>query len=233
MAVSRSIVLTTLLAVVGLSSVGCTDWEKKYKELNVEYQDLTAKYNGCQDQLQAVRMQASESQTAVNDLRMQLNSTQSELARTRSDLQDAQAKLSEGGPEPGPGPIEVGEGRPLYKETVGSDVLFSAGRATLTAAGQRALDSVVSTLKVSYAGHTVRVYGYTDSDPIVKTKKLWQDNLDLSANRAMAVTRYLISRGIDADRVETVAMGETNPVASNATKAGKAKNRRVEIIVVK
>jgi len=80
---------------------------------------------------------------------------------------------------------------------------------------------------------TVRVMGYSDSDPIVKTKKLWKDNLDLSANRAMEVTRYLWSRGIPAERIETVGMGSTHFVQPNKTKAGKAANRRVEIHVVK
>jgi flagellar motor protein MotB len=79
----------------------------------------------------------------------------------------------------------------------------------------------------------VQVYGFTDNDPIVKTKKLWEDNLDLSANRAMMVTRELIRHGIAANRVETIAMGSTHPVASNSDKAGKAKNRRVEIVAIK
>jgi chemotaxis protein MotB len=80
---------------------------------------------------------------------------------------------------------------------------------------------------------TVRVMGYTDSDPIVKTKNLWKDNLDLSANRAMEVTRHLWSKGISAEHIETVAMGATHFMGPNTTKAGKAGNRRVEISVVK
>ena len=113
-----------------------------------------------------------------------------------------------------------------------SDVLFASGRASLTAAGKKALSSIVATLNRSYSGRIVRVYGHTDGDPIRKSKKLWLDNLDLSANRAMSVARYLIANGVKAANVETVAMGETRPVASNKTKAGKARNRRVEIIVI-
>ena len=78
----------------------------------------------------------------------------------------------------------------------------------------------------------MRVYGYTDSDPIKRSARLWKDNLDLSANRAMAVTRELRKLGIPAESIETVAMGATRSVAPNRTKADKAKNRRVEIVVV-
>jgi flagellar motor protein MotB len=119
------------------------------------------------------------------------------------------------------------------KIAVGSDVLFSPGRATLTRAGQQALSPIAGALAGQYAGLPVRVYGYTDADPIRKSRKLWKDNLDLSANRAMAVTRYLISRGVPRDSIETIAMGDTHFVASNKGKASKAKNRRVEIFVVK
>ena len=116
---------------------------------------------------------------------------------------------------------------------LGSDILFASGQATLTTAGKKAIDEIAKDLTSRYAGQLVRVYGYTDSDPIKRSKKLWKDNLDLSANRAMAVPRYLISRGIKADRIETIAMGATHYVAANSTKAAKAKNRRVEIFVIK
>jgi flagellar motor protein MotB len=79
----------------------------------------------------------------------------------------------------------------------------------------------------------VRVIGYTDNDPIRKTRNLWEDNLDLSANRAMTVVRHLREQGIDAEKLTACGRGETNPVTPNTSTANKAKNRRVEIIVIK
>lgn len=117
--------------------------------------------------------------------------------------------------------------------TVGSDILFSPGRASLRASGKRALGRIVSELNGRYSGMPVRVYGFTDSDPIRRSKKLWKDNLDLSSNRAMAVVRYLIQRGVPKENIESIGMGDSNPIAGNTSKAGKAKNRRVEIVVVK
>lgn len=116
--------------------------------------------------------------------------------------------------------------------TLGGHMLFPSGSATLTAEGKSALNKVANDLKSTYSGRTVRVYGFTDSSPIVKTKNLWEDNLDLSANRAMAVVRYLWAHGVSKEKIETVAMGDAHPLASNGTAEGKKKNRRVEIFVI-
>lgn len=103
----------------------------------------------------------------------------------------------------------------------------------LRSSGKRALGRITDELNGRYAGLPVRIYGYTDSDPIRRSKKFWKDNLDLSSNRAMAVVRYLISRGVPKENIESIGMGDSNPVASNSSKSGKSKNRRVEIVVVK
>ncbi len=216
--------LMVVLIGVALSSVGCTDWKKKYQSLEVQYQELNTKHNTLTDQNKAVRMQLAQTEADKAALGNTLKQREGELATANSTID--QMKLQTGAPRPG-GEITV------YKKTVGSDILFSAGRATLTTGGKRALNSIVATIRGSYPGMTVRVYGYTDNDPIRRTKKLWKDNLDLSANRAMAVTRYLRSKRLDAERIETVAMGQTNPVASNSSKASKARNRRVVIVVIK
>lgn len=112
--------------------------------------------------------------------------------------------------------------------TVGGDILFGSGKAALTDAGKHRLDQIAKDLKTTYAGRPVRIYGHTDTDPI--TKSNWDDNLELSANRAMAVTRYLRTKGINTKLVETIAMGEYHPEPGAKD---KAKNRRVEIFVVK
>ncbi|MDG6777132.1 OmpA family protein [Thiomicrorhabdus sp. zzn3] len=73
----------------------------------------------------------------------------------------------------------------------------------------------------------IKVTGHTDSAGTAAY------NQGLSERRAAAVKTYLESKGIDGSRIETVGMGESAPVATNKTKAGRAENRRVEIEVVK
>jgi outer membrane protein OmpA-like peptidoglycan-associated protein len=213
-----------VITIVAISSVGCVDWKKKYMELQTQYAELNTKHNTLTEQNNAIRMQLAEVESERGRIQTELQTATGKLTAAEAEA----GRLRTGQPPTGTD-VRTGGERTLYKTTVGSDILFSSGRATLTDPGKRALDSVIATLKSSYPNMTVRVYGYTDNDPIVKTKNLWQDNLDLSANRAMAVTRYLWSKGITASHVETVAMGEAHPVST----ANKAKNRRVEITVVK
>ena len=109
--------------------------------------------------------------------------------------------------------------------TVPGDVLFDAGRATLKESSKATLNKIAGTIKSKYAGKHIYVDGYTDSDPITKTKSLWRDNLDLSAARARAVMDYLKTQGIDASNLEIRAFGSAKP------KASKEASRRVELVV--
>jgi chemotaxis protein MotB len=110
-------------------------------------------------------------------------------------------------------------------------ILFAPGSAKLKRATSSELDHIYSVIRERYSGRQIDVVGHTDSDPIRKTKNLWEDNWDLSAGRALTVLRYLVGKGIPPQQIRAVACGESRPVASNATAAGKAKNRRVEIVV--
>ena len=211
--------LTAVLLAASLANLGCSDKVKKelaqvksdYNQLNVKYQDLQRD------------LAASEARNV--DLETQLNSKSAELAAANSELASLKAEAgtaTAATPQPPKAAMRV---------TLAADVLFNAGRATLSQAGIARLRSVVATIKSQHPNATVHVYGYTDSDPIKSSAKLWKDNLDLSANRAMAVSRHLRRLQIAPEKIETIAMGATNFVASNTTAAGKAKNRRVEIAV--
>jgi chemotaxis protein MotB len=215
----------SFLAAV-LSTVGCCDKEKKLIEaLNADNKKLL-------DTKTAMQSENASLKARQQDLLDQMDAKDAELLSANQKIANLEAQAATKPAEPAKsGEWDVG----LHADRVSltGDILFSSGRATLTAAGRATLNRVVATLRAKYVGMPVRVYGYTDSDPIRVTKKLWTDNLDLSANRAMAVARYLRSAGISADQIETIAMGESRPVASNSSRGGKAKNRRVEIVVIK
>jgi OmpA-OmpF porin, OOP family len=84
------------------------------------------------------------------------------------------------------------------------------------------LDEVVATLK-RYPGFKVEVAGHTDS------ASSDAHNLDLSQRRAKAVMDYFVGKGVEADRLSAKGYGEAEPIADNATAAGRAQNRRVEL----
>jgi len=113
--------------------------------------------------------------------------------------------------------------------TLPNAILFDSGKSELKKATIAELDHIRSVLSEKYAGRQVDVVGHTDTDPIVKSK--WKDNWELSAQRSLTVTRYLIQRGMSEKEVRAIGCGESRPVAPNTSAANKAKNRRVEIVV--
>lgn len=211
-------VLTVVLLAAGLATVGCqNEYKEQLKAMEQEYNGLQLKHQGLQNDLAA-------SDVEKGRLTARLNEKDRELTAARVQI----ASLDKQAEQPGPPPPRPA----VAKFTLASDILFAPGRARLSTKGAARLRQVAATIKNRHSDDLVRVCGFTDSDPISRSAKLWKDNLDLSANRAMAVTRELRKLGISAENLETVAMGATHFVAPNTAAAGKAKNRRVEILVL-
>lgn len=110
------------------------------------------------------------------------------------------------------------------KLNVPSDVSFDTGRADIKPELRSVLDQFAQGLK-SQPNTLVRVIGHTDSTGSDAV------NNPLSERRAESVRSYLVDRGVAGSRIETAGRGSREPIASNATTEGKAKNRRVEIFL--
>lgn len=166
-----------------------------------------------------------------------------EVARLQQEVMRLKMESRSAAVQPGPGPaaasntgfeaisgVEAIQGAGTVTVRVSGDVLFRSGQATLSSAAQSTLSRIANTLQSRYAGKQIRVEGHSDSDPIRKSK--WRDNYELSTARAEAVRDYLAQQGVPRGNMQVIGRGPDDPVASNSTQAGKARNRRVEIIVV-
>jgi chemotaxis protein MotB len=215
-----------LVAVIGLAGAlvaGCG--QQQLEERNV-----------------ALSKQLEQTLQQNADLQAQNETLKEQNLALNTELEKARARLAGQGPEKGP--IKGQRPKPEFGEgvetamvgeslhvTLPETVLFASGKVDLKAESKKVLGHVAAVLNKDYATAKIRVEGHTDSTPIAKTRKYWQDNLDLSCNRAMAVVRFLNSKGVDPKRTYAAGWGAYKPLASNESAAGRAKNRRVVIVV--
>ena len=134
-------------------------------------------------------------------------------------------KAVEAPPAPKAAPAPAPQTPAASKVTYAADAFFDFDKATLKPAGKAKLDDLVGKVKGINLEVIIAV-GHTDS--------VGSDvyNQKLSVKRAESVKAYLVSKGIEKNRIYTEGKGEKQPVADNKTSEGRAKNRRVEIEVV-
>lgn len=101
-------------------------------------------------------------------------------------------------------------------------IQFDLGKATIKPVSHKILNEIVDILN-EYSDYNMTIDGYTDNTGTAER------NLELSRERAASVMNYFVSKGIDAGRLKSEGHGEADPVATNSTRAGRAKNRRVEM----
>ncbi|MGD0785858.1 MAG: OmpA family protein [Sedimentisphaerales bacterium] len=218
----RKRIMLAAVAIVSLALIsGCTDYKKKYNSLNVEHQNLQGLYDNCKSTLEGsnaekegLAAKVSENQQTIDELKKQMSSRKQTAGEATGFGNDYQVDLDKAA-----GTITV---------TVPEMILFDSGKATLKASAKGSLSKIVSVLNEKYGGSVVDVIGHTDADPIKKSS--WKDNWELSAQRSLSVLRQLNSDGVPDSRLRAIGCGSGRPVAPNSG-GGKAKNRRVEIVV--
>lgn len=175
-----------------------------------------------------------------NELRDRVDALQQTVREANDQIAELEGQLARGGPTATPagatgaasGEFDglSGSGVEVFQRggdtvvSVAGDVLFDSGSATLKSSSRSTLQRIARQIRDSSPGAIVRVEGYTDTDPIRKSK--WKSNEHLSAERALAVEAFLVQSGLRNDRVYAAAFGPANPRES------KARSRRVEIVVL-
>ena len=185
----------------------------------------------------AVRLQEDKANLERENAlaREQILKLQEDNEDLRSQLADAPTAAATGAqpmPDVGPGAdIERRGGADVI--VIDNRVVFAPGKAAVSTDGKSVLRRVATVLNADYAGRDVRVEGHTDSQPINRTRDLYKSNWELSTARALSVLHFLVDEcNVDSKRVYAAGYGQQRPRASNSTPAGRAQNRRVEIVVL-
>jgi chemotaxis protein MotB len=189
------------------------------------------------DALKRTELDLDAAKRANIDLGSKLTGYSEELVRKQSELRqvtDTQKRLQEQlQHELADHRVSITrQGSSLAVNLVGN-VLFDSGQAGLSAEGIEVLRRVGEVVKQA-EGRNIRVVGHTDSRAVSQVRRgAHPSNWELSALRATTVVRFLVDTvGVAPERCEAVGVGEFHPVADNETPEGRARNRRIEMLLV-
>jgi flagellar motor protein MotB len=176
---------------------------------------------------ETLRAQLTDRETALESAQAELRDKTLQLTRAEREQRTGGGASSSGtqrDPFAGIEGITTEFGRGEIKATVESDVLFDSGKTSLKPGAKTSLDQVAGVLNSQLGGQMIRVAGFTDTDPIKKSK--FPSNYHLGFERAFVVREYLISKGVDSKRISLSSYGPDIP------KGSKPQSRRVEIVAI-
>ena len=200
-------------AAVAFGAVGCNSVNR------ADYDAVLGENNELRGQLAAM-----EGERAMwLDAKGQLEEENAELAKALEEMR-ARGEVDSGGQIGGIDGATISMRDSDLVVSVAGDVLFDSGQIAIKSGAKTTLNRVADLLNGQFAGYEVRIEGYTDTDPIKKSK--WASNEHLSFERANAVEKYLIGRGVNTKRMYSAAFGPDRP------KGSKSQSRRVEIVVL-
>jgi chemotaxis protein MotB len=204
----------------------------------------------CTDSLGAATLKVTELEKQTTESTKNLTATQQELITLRDQKAQADKRMAaiEDIRKQFEKMIDTGQLKVIARRgqltiSLPSEVLFPTGSSELSKQGEYAVVEVASVLKKLPDRHFL-VVGHTDNQDYVKPKGgdaagsaaavacVPTDNWQLSTARALTVTRVLVTAGMDAKSILPSGAGANDPIASNATAEGRAKNRRIEIALL-
>jgi len=190
------------ILLAGLLVGGCA--AKKVTELENQLQ-------GCETDLAKIKKNVGEDRT---DARIKDYKKARDVVEKAFAAEDVKAEvvLSDG----------------LLSVRLPNDVMFESGAADLNAEGKKSLDTMAAVLLKDTKDRQFMVAGHTDSDPVGGST--YQDNWELSTERALSALRYLVEKGVKASNLAAAGYGAHSPLGSNDNDEGKAENRRTEVV---
>ena len=249
------------LAALSFALTGCVTSTDKYTAVKLENEQLRTQLGESQSQARAAQAQADTLKHQLDaimagggdkDALLQNNAQQianltAQLAEINAKYQDALGRVGTGAvalPAPlsnaltsfaheNPDLVDFDAARGIVKFK--TDFTFATGQDTITDKAKAAISRFATILNSDAAkSYELMVAGHTDNSPVVnpQTKAKHPDNWYLSSHRAISVGDELIKHSVSPQRIAVVGYADQRPIASNTTSAGKAQNRRVEVLIL-
>lgn len=227
------------------------DAEERIAELNAAKDDLERQIKILDEQNKAIKnvLEAKRSKlmqevvdlrTEMAEMRAQAEALEREKARAIEEKEKAVAQIKgtydslvhELKQEIKEGEIQISQLRDKLTVNMVEKILFSSGSAVIKKNGKKVLNRVADILK-KVSGQQIKVEGHTDNVPIgAALMERFPSNWELSTARATTVVRYLQERGVNPELLSAEGYSEYRPIAPNDTEEERAKNRRIEIVLL-
>ena len=209
------------IAIAGAASTACVS-PGLYEGVQAERDSLAARNDSLAKDKSALEEKLAQQE---NTLAAKLRESEEEKSNLQATYDGLVKSLQK---ELKAGQIEVTQLRDGLRVNVSQDILFDSGSAALDKNGTEVLGRVATQLRKS--SHQILVIGHTDSKPIRPTlAKHYPSNWELAGARAASVVRLFAHSGLPSKRMSAISVADSQPVASNNTEEGRAKNRRIEI----
>ncbi len=236
-----------LLAIVLLVLAGLFVWDKiqsnnRYEQLKKEHQTVSEQFRKYQTENESMQNNYSDLMRKYDELNTQLGGNAAQLEASASKIAEYEAQLAAKNAEMAALQkslqsafvdfksdelkVETRDGK-LYVIML-DKLLFQSGSSDVQAKGKKAIQTLAKELG-NNPNVGIMVEGHTDNVKVTGNK--YKDNWELSTARANSVVRALSDAGLPQKRLASTGRAEYYPVASNATEAGRAQNRRTEIIL--
>ncbi len=251
----------TALALVPLGIAACvskSEYTKAVESAEVRYNALEAQNARLKNDLadsgklndeleRTLALKSGELGKSIVDLRQRVSALEGDKTRLTQELTDANKAREEKVREVSStydqlvakmkgeidkGQVTISELKGKLTVNMVEAILFDSGKAEVKQEGLVVLGKVIEILR-TVNDKSIRIEGHTDNKPIVgPLMQRYPTNWELSAARAINVARYLQKQGIEPATLSAAAFSEFKSVADNATAEGRAKNRRIEIVLV-
>jgi chemotaxis protein MotB len=249
------------LAALSFALTGCVTSTDKYTAVKLENEQLRTQLGESQAQARSAQAQADtlkhqldailanggDKEALLQNNAQQIATLSAQLAEINAKYQDALGRVATGTialPQPlsnaltgfahdNPDLVDFDAARGIVKFK--TDFTFATGQDSITEKAKAAITRFASILNSDAAkSYELMVAGHTDNSPVVnpQTKAKHPDNWYLSSHRAIAVGDELIKHSVSPQRIAVVGYADQRPIAPNTTSAGKAQNRRVEVLIL-